>query len=89
MREQLSDREKEVVAMREKMGELQNMVRHLCSAQKSLNNTGLSSILDNNNINQIEKAKDGLERMERIAKTTNKSSFMNLGENKHKLISEE
>jgi hypothetical protein len=37
----------------------------------------------------MEKARDAFERFERIAKTTNKSSFMHLSENKPKLISEE
>jgi hypothetical protein len=37
----------------------------------------------------MEKARDSIERAERIAKTTNKSSFMNLGDKGPKLVSEE
>ncbi len=37
----------------------------------------------------MDKARDDIERAERIAKTTNKSSFMALGEKQPKLLSEE
>jgi hypothetical protein len=37
----------------------------------------------------LDKAKDGIERADRIAKTTNKGSFMNLGDNKVVLVSED
>jgi hypothetical protein len=37
----------------------------------------------------MEKARENVERTERIAKTTNKGSFMSLGEKQHKLVSEE
>ena len=37
----------------------------------------------------MEKARDELERSERIARNTNKSSFMSLGEKQPKLVSEE
>ena len=37
----------------------------------------------------LEQARDDLERVERIGKTTNKSSFMTLGEKQPKLFSEE
>ena len=47
-----------------------------------------SSGLFNADAGAMDKAKEDLERLERIAKSTNKSSFMNLGENKPKLYSE-
>ncbi len=37
---------------------------------------------------EMDKARENIQRAERIAKTTNKSSFMNLGENGPKLLSE-
>jgi hypothetical protein len=37
----------------------------------------------------LEKARDDFERAERIARTTNKSSFMSLGDKQPKLYSEE
>lgn len=37
----------------------------------------------------MEKARDEIERSERIARNTNKSSFMSLGDKQPKLISEE
>ena len=37
----------------------------------------------------MEKARDDVERAERIARTTNKSSFMSLGDKVPRLVSEE
>jgi hypothetical protein len=37
----------------------------------------------------MDKARDDIERAERIARTTNKSSFMSLGEKQPRLVSEE
>ena len=37
----------------------------------------------------MDKARESIERADRIAKTTNKSSFMHLGEKNPKLMSEE
>ena len=37
----------------------------------------------------MDRARDNIERAERIGKTTNKSSFMSLGEKNPKLVSEE
>ena len=37
----------------------------------------------------MEKARENIERAERIAKTTNKSSFMSLGEKQPQLMSED
>lgn len=48
----------------------------------SMNNSGMDNT-------HMEKARESQERVERIAKTTNKSSFMSLGDKNIKLISEE
>ena len=37
----------------------------------------------------MERARDDLERSERLVRNTNKSSFMNLGDKQPKLVSEE
>lgn len=52
-----------------------NMIEQLCVAHKS----GYMS----------EQTRDNIERADRIAKTTNKSSFMGLGERQPNLVSEQ
>jgi len=42
-----------------------------------------------NNDGGMDIARENIERAERIAKTTSKSSFMSLGDKKPKLVSEE
>jgi hypothetical protein len=37
---------------------------------------------------EMDKARENIQRAERIAKTTNKSSFMSLGDKNPKLLSE-
>eukprot|EP00350_Pseudokeronopsis_sp_OXSARD2_P011649 CAMPEP_0170546062 /NCGR_PEP_ID=MMETSP0211-20121228/4428_1 /TAXON_ID=311385 /ORGANISM="Pseudokeronopsis sp., Strain OXSARD2" /LENGTH=66 /DNA_ID=CAMNT_0010850311 /DNA_START=525 /DNA_END=725 /DNA_ORIENTATION=+ len=60
------------------------MIDNLCTASKHLNASGYANVEGG-----MERARDSIEKMERIAKTTNKSSFMNLGDKPGKLVSEE
>ena len=82
MREQLRDKEKESVTLRLKVVEKNRMIDSLCTASKHLN------ISEGGNVG-MEKARDSIERSERITKTINKSSFMNLGDKGPKLVSDE
>ncbi len=84
--EKLKDRDSEIDRLKKKLSEMTRLVDSLTVAQRSVakDDAGAAdqSVL-------LDKARDDIERAERIAKTTNKSSFMQLGEKQPKLMSEE
>jgi len=59
------------------------MIDSLCVASKGIGNGN-----EQENARALSKAKDDIEKAERITKTLNKSSFMNLGEKVPNLVSE-
>jgi hypothetical protein len=69
--------------LRRKVEELNRLVDSMCIASKN------RSSGDINRGDVMDKARDDIERIERIARTTNNSQFMNLGEKRPKLVSEE
>mmetsp|Transcript_30532 Transcript_30532/g.22642 ORF Transcript_30532/g.22642 Transcript_30532/m.22642 type:complete len:242 (-) Transcript_30532:225-950(-) len=63
------------------------MIESLCTASKHLNSSGMGILAGEQ---AMEKARESLEKVDRIARTTsNKSSFMNLGEKSGKLVSDD
>ena len=52
-------------------------------------NLHMSGRFEGNMEDAMDKARDDIERADRLARTTNKSSFMSLGEKQPKLVSEE
>lgn len=67
---------------------MNRLVDSMTVAQRSLNhNADGAGAIDQ--ASALDKARDDIERADRIARSTNKSSFMNLGDKQPKLISEE
>jgi hypothetical protein len=69
--------------------DMNRLVDSMCVAQRSISHNAPEG---NNQADQaaaLDKARDDIERADRIAKSTNKSSFMALGEKQPKLVSEE
>ncbi len=77
--DQLKLRDSEIDKLKRRLMDMTRLVDSMCVAQRSIaHNTD-----GNNPANQAEaldKARDDIERADRIAKSTNKSSFMALGE---------
>jgi hypothetical protein len=73
----LKERDSEVERLNKKLREMTKLVDSMCVAQKSLNHNDSAQI---DQAVALDKARDDIERAERIAKSTNKSSFMALGE---------
>lgn len=68
--------------------DMTRLVDSMCVAQRSVaNNVEGNSPADQ--AAALDKARDDIERADRIARSTNKSSFMALGEKQPKLISED
>lgn len=82
----LKERDSEVERLNKKLREMTKLVDSMCVAQKSLNHNDSAPI---DQAVALDKARDDIERADRIAKSTNKSSFMALGEKQPKLLSEE
>ncbi len=64
--------------------EQSDMIENLCTAQKNLNMS--SSMFQGE---AIDKAREEIERAQRIAKSTSGGSFMNLGDKDRRLASEQ
>ena len=84
--EQLKQRDAEIDKMKRRMMDMNRLVDSMCVAQRSIAHNTEGNVPANE---ALEKARDDIERADRIAKSTNKSSFMVLGEKQPKLISEE
>lgn len=82
----LKERDAEVERLNKKVKEMTKLVDSMCVAQKSLNH---NETAPGDQAAALDKARDDIERAERIAKSTNRSSFMALGEKQPKLLSEE
>jgi hypothetical protein len=82
----LKERDAEVERLNKKLKEMTKLVDSMCVAQKSLNH---NEVAPGDQAAALDKARDDIERSERIAKSTNKSSFMALGEKQPKLLSED
>lgn len=83
----LKERDGEVERLNKKLKEMTKLVDSMCVAQKSLNHNDSGAPADQ--AAALDKARDDIERADRIAKSTNKSSFMALGDKQPKLLSEE
>ena len=62
---------------------MNRLVDSMCVAQRSAATAGGDEAA------AMDKARDDIERADRIAKSTNKSNFMALGDKQPKLVSEE
>jgi hypothetical protein len=82
----LKERDGEVERLNKKLKEMTKLVDSMCVAQKSLNHNDSAPA---DQAAALDKARDDIERADRIAKSTNKSSFMALGDKQPKLLSEE
>jgi hypothetical protein len=82
----LKERDGEVERLNKKLKEMTKLVDSMCVAQKSLNHNDSAPA---DQAAALDKARDDIERADRIAKSTNKSSFMDLGDKQPKLLSEE
>lgn len=66
---------------------MNRLVDSMCVAQRSVANHGDGSPAEQ--AAALDKARDDIERADRIAKSTTKSSFMALGDKQPKLLSED
>ena len=77
---QFRDRDSENERLKKKVEELTRLCDSMCMAQRNNSDLPQHEVLD--------KARDEIERADRIARSTNKSSFMHLGEKQPNLVSE-
>ena len=82
--EQLKERDTEAEQMRRRLVDMSRLVDSMCVAQRSN-----ARNMEAPDAAALEKSRDDIERADRIAKSTNKSSFMSLGDKQPKLVSEE
>jgi chromosome segregation ATPase len=83
--EKLKDRDSEIDKLNRRLIEMNRLVDSMCVAQRSVANQG-------EGVDQaaaLDKARDDIERADRIARSTAKSSFMALGDKQPKLLSED
>jgi hypothetical protein len=67
---------------------MNRLVDSMCVAQRS-NSKNIDGGAPIDQAAALEKSRDDIERADRIAKSTNKSSFMSLGDKPPKLVSED
>ena len=79
----MADKDKQIDQMSKKLKDQNRIMDSMVVAQRNFGGE-----LDMNE-DAMERARDDLERSERLVRNTNKSSFMNLGEKQPKLVSEE
>ncbi|CDW91378.1 UNKNOWN [Stylonychia lemnae] len=85
LQEQLKLRDGELDKLRKKVEEQNRLMDSMCMAQKNIGDyAGLEDQGE-----YMERAREDIERADRIARQTNKSSFMGLGDKQPRLISEE
>ena len=84
--EQLRERDEECDKLKRRMVDMSRLVDSMCVAQRSVANNAEAPA---DQAAALDKARDDIERADRIARSTNKSSFMALGDKQPKLISEE
>ena len=75
--EQLKVRDEECDRMKRRMVDMNRLVDSMCVAQRSVANSVDGPV---DQAAALDKARDDIERADRIAKSTNKSSFMSLGD---------
>ena len=80
---QMGDKDKQIDQMSKKLKDQNRIMDSMVVAQRNFGGE-----LDMNE-DAMERARDDLERSERLVRNTNKSSFMNLGDKQPKLVSEE
>jgi multidrug resistance efflux pump len=73
----IKERDAEIDRLSKKLKDMTKLVDSMCVAQKSLNHNESAPA---DQAAALDKARDDIERAERIAKSTNKSSFMALGD---------
>lgn len=84
--EKLKDRDSEIDKLNRRLIEMNRLVDSMCVAQRSVANNAEAP---ENQAAALDKARDDIERADRIARSTTKSSFMNLGDKQPKLLSED
>ena len=67
---------------------MNRLVDSMCVAQRGLHTNADGTGNPTDHAAQLDKARDDIERADRIANSTNKSSFMALGEKQPQLVSE-
>ncbi|TNV79973.1 hypothetical protein FGO68_gene1178 [Halteria grandinella] len=85
--EKLKDRDGEIDKLNRRLIEMNRLVDSMCVAQRSVANNGDGTPAEQ--AAALDKARDDIERADRIAKSTTKSSFMALGDKQPKLLSED
>ena len=75
--EKLKDRDSEIDKLNRRLIEMNRLVDSMCVAQRSVANNAEAP---ENQAAALDKARDDIERADRIARSTTKSSFMNLGD---------
>eukprot|EP00347_Sterkiella_histriomuscorum_P013860 403363090 len=83
--EQMRTKDMESDKLRRKCEEMSRLVENMTVAQKNMSDF----IGGEDHAEMMERARDDIERADRIARTTNKSSFMGLGDKQPRLVSEE
>jgi hypothetical protein len=86
--DQLKQRDSEIDKLKRRLMDMNKLVDSMTVAQRHIAQNGDGNT-PANQAEALDKARDDIERADRIAKSTNKSSFMALGEKQPKLISEE
>ena len=86
--EKLNDRDAEIDKLNRRLIEMNRLVDSMCVAQRSVANNGGDGT-PAEQAAALDKARDDIERADRIAKSTTKSSFMALGDKQPKLLSED
>ena len=75
--EQLRERDEECDKLKRRMVDMSRLVDSMCVAQRSVANNAEAPA---DQAAALDKARDDIERADRIARSTNKSSFMALGD---------
>ena len=83
----LKDMENEFAVQKRKIEEQQRLIDSLCVTAK-VPNQNLMQVSGGNRDVMMQKASEEAQKNERIAMGTNRSTFLHLGENKTKLVSE-